>query len=539
MSKISLTTNASGTGTLTIAAPNTNTDRIITLPDASGTLLYVDSATGRVGIGTNAPSTLLDLYNATTSAITLTGDGTTAIVLVRSSNDASGPALNFRKARGTIGSRIAVNSGDQIATSNYTAYDGTNLVAVSQIQGRVETITGTDNVSGILSFFTRPDGAGAALAERMRISSAGNVGIGTTTPTQKLSVTVADAAQAVQLRGANGMVRIRPYQDATNGTIIDGSNIAENAYLPLTLTGSTLRLFGKNTTGIIVDSAGNVGIGTSSPVAALTIDKVGGLNPNFIMKGDGEQTFRFYNSAATGSTRVSWKLASRINPDWSWIMYTDLAGTGKNDFVLQNLLGTAIYADSNANVAIGSTTITPGNRLQVAGAIAQTNTTSGNGAVVGEQTFQLAANGSALGPTIADFFGATSSISLEASSVYEIKAYCVFLKTTANTVTWTMTASSAPTRMVGTYVESPITGIAAGAPVFGFAGSQGATTAAFPLTGSLTTGVNHAFQFTMQVQTNAAANWRLQITNTTGTATPLAGSYYTVKKISASTGTFV
>jgi hypothetical protein len=38
MSRIALTPNASGTGTFTIAAPGTNTDRTLTLPDASGTL---------------------------------------------------------------------------------------------------------------------------------------------------------------------------------------------------------------------------------------------------------------------------------------------------------------------------------------------------------------------------------------------------------------------------------------------------------------------------------------------------------------------
>jgi hypothetical protein len=38
MSKISLTGNPSGTGTLTIAAPNTNTDRTLDLPDAAGTI---------------------------------------------------------------------------------------------------------------------------------------------------------------------------------------------------------------------------------------------------------------------------------------------------------------------------------------------------------------------------------------------------------------------------------------------------------------------------------------------------------------------
>jgi len=44
MSKVAITGNASGTGTLTIAAPNTNTDRTLTLPDEAGTVLTSGSA---------------------------------------------------------------------------------------------------------------------------------------------------------------------------------------------------------------------------------------------------------------------------------------------------------------------------------------------------------------------------------------------------------------------------------------------------------------------------------------------------------------
>ena len=39
MSKISLTPDASGTGTFTLASPNSNTNRTLTLPDAAGELL--------------------------------------------------------------------------------------------------------------------------------------------------------------------------------------------------------------------------------------------------------------------------------------------------------------------------------------------------------------------------------------------------------------------------------------------------------------------------------------------------------------------
>lgn len=47
MSKISLTPNASGTGTFTIASPNSNTDRTLTLPDAAGEVVTTGS-TGAV-----------------------------------------------------------------------------------------------------------------------------------------------------------------------------------------------------------------------------------------------------------------------------------------------------------------------------------------------------------------------------------------------------------------------------------------------------------------------------------------------------------
>lgn len=52
MSKIALSGNASGTGVLTIAAPNTNSDRTLTLPDNTGTLLTTASnLSGLTGVG--------------------------------------------------------------------------------------------------------------------------------------------------------------------------------------------------------------------------------------------------------------------------------------------------------------------------------------------------------------------------------------------------------------------------------------------------------------------------------------------------------
>lgn len=44
MSRVAISASATGTGTVTLAAPITNTDRTITLPDASGTLATTETA---------------------------------------------------------------------------------------------------------------------------------------------------------------------------------------------------------------------------------------------------------------------------------------------------------------------------------------------------------------------------------------------------------------------------------------------------------------------------------------------------------------
>jgi len=52
MSSIKLSPNASGSGAFTIAAPNSNTDRTLTLPDATGTVQVSGAAiSGTTGLG--------------------------------------------------------------------------------------------------------------------------------------------------------------------------------------------------------------------------------------------------------------------------------------------------------------------------------------------------------------------------------------------------------------------------------------------------------------------------------------------------------
>jgi hypothetical protein len=214
--------------------------------------------------------------------------------------------------------------------------------------------------------------------------------------------------------------------------------------------------------------------------------------------------------------------------------------------------GTRVYGDliADASISIGTQTfVTP-----VVGEIEYNgsflyhtpNSTSGRASIPPVYTFRLTANGTALTGTAAnDFFATPSSLSLEAASVYKITCFAYFTKNTAGTATWTQLFSSAPTIVDGLHYVTPVTGMTAATSasytqIQQYFYEQGSATFAWnPSATNLTTTVNHFYRLDMTVLTNAAANWRLRLTQSAGTATPLIGSYYTIQKISTSTGTFV
>jgi hypothetical protein len=143
------------------------------------------------------------------------------------------------------------------------------------------------------------------------------------------------------------------------------------------------------------------------------------------------------------------------------------------------------------------------------------------------------ATGAALGAAIADYF--TSSISLEAASIYEIEAHAYFLKTTAGTVIWTWAFSNAPTMATSRWAAGPITGFTTatvtGTELYGHASAEAVAAMAHAASGSLTTAVRHSFIFRVRVRTNLATTIQLRCTESAGTVTPQAGSYMLATKV--------
>ena len=251
------------------------------------------------------------------------------------------------------------------------------------------------------------------------------------------------------------------------------------------------------TTGLNVPGISTLGFVTSTNLYVSGISTLGFVtSTNLYVSGISTASQMIFNAGTTSVAPLTFTLGTNLT--------TPVAGAMEYD-------GTYIYA-------------TP-------------DTTSGRGQVVTQRTFRLTSNGSDIGATIADFYGATSAINLAASSVYKIKFHAYFTKkTSSGTATWTLTASSAPTLISGYYIANPVTGIAPGS-ISGYTGSQAATTAVFSATSSLSI-ANHSYMFEVEVVTNAATTFKLQLTQSAGVATPLAGSYYTVERISTNAGSF-
>jgi hypothetical protein len=131
-------------------------------------------ASGNLGIGTSAPATILNAYNATSAIISVDGDSQTQFRTSRYSTDSTATQINLRKSRGTLASPTTVASSDSVGIISYQAYDGTTFRGVASVTAGVESYTGTDNLAGALIFATRPSGSAAVNTERGRFDSSGN-----------------------------------------------------------------------------------------------------------------------------------------------------------------------------------------------------------------------------------------------------------------------------------------------------------------------------------------------------------------------------
>jgi hypothetical protein len=151
--------------------------------------------------------------------------------------------------------------GEPYAEIDFKSAEGDAAYIYSERSGgTVYLVLDAATSSGLLSF-------AAAFSERMRITSAGNVGIGTSSPnsygdTTTLTIQGPDFAE-LDLKSAAG-----------DAAYIYGGRSGSTGYLALESEGSTGHVYlgAGFSERMRITSAGNVGIGTSSPDASSILD---------------------------------------------------------------------------------------------------------------------------------------------------------------------------------------------------------------------------------------------------------------------------
>ncbi len=243
---------------------------------SNGEKARIDSS-GRLLVGT---SSARDALSAVASPFQIEGTGiaTAGISVTRSSNNADGPAIWIAKNRGGIGTNATVVNGDELGSINFTGNNGSSQIQGASIRAFADgTVSGggANDLPGRLVFSTTADGASSP-TERMRITSAGNVGIGTTdTPAEKLEVRdgnigLDSAGSAVGDRTTERFYK-RTDNGSSNGMAAIGMNGAgTNGFLGEIkfYTGASDVFNASLSERARIDSSGRLLVGTSTSVGA-------------------------------------------------------------------------------------------------------------------------------------------------------------------------------------------------------------------------------------------------------------------------------
>jgi hypothetical protein len=195
--------------------------------------------------------------------------------------------------------------------------------------------------------------------ERLRVTNTGLVGIGTSTFSYLANKLVIDKGSTSN----DGITIVSP--NTSNGCIwfADGTTGSERYRGGIDYNHSTdnMQIYTGGLGHIVIDSAGNVGIGTTSPVVQLHIQGTTGASLRI-------------QAGSTSAAQIDLIPGGTSNP---WYIWAD----NTRNLVFQDFTAERMRIDSSGNVGIG--TSTPGQKLDVNGEIVCSPNTAG------KNTFQF------------------------------------------------------------------------------------------------------------------------------------------------------
>lgn len=327
------------------------------------------STDGKIGIGTVSPTSNLDVTANTNLSFNVTGASESqsrVTFTAQGSQTYHSSVFVGQRSRGTFASKSVVTSGDDLFVVGGAGWDGSSYNQSADIKMIAEgTYSGT-NKPAYISFNTTPanDTQFGNTQERMRITSAGLIGIGTSTPYSKLSVWGSGTGTG-QLFGLtnNASTTVMQVLDNGNTTLLNVS--ATNA----TTTGTMAIPVGAS---VITPIAGNMAIDSTTGQLRYS-DTTGAVK---VIPGFQTMAFSYATSSQGTGTTTKYMAPAAANLtvqtvrcDFSNFMDISLYdGTNRANLVkASSTIGTFSYTTNNTftsgeaiRVDIGTTTASLG-----------------------------------------------------------------------------------------------------------------------------------------------------------------------------------
>jgi hypothetical protein len=267
-----------------------------------------------------------------------------------------------RSGAATLGSNTIVVNGSRLGTLTFHGADGTSFIEAATVAAEVDGTPGSNDMPGRLVFSTTADGA-ASPTERLRITSAGLLGLGTSSPSYLLDVNGASRIFNTSFKGGGASAVLNFAVGGSSGELaspvaaVSGiDRYSARSQFDGDLAFSTL-VANSLTERMRITYGGNVGIGTSSWSLNSVSTKLG-VNLSGTT-GDGIALFSAQNSA-NAYVAVGSQFASSNANNGSQIRFgIDSIGDTYSMIALATANGSTpverVRIDRLGNVGIGTT----------------------------------------------------------------------------------------------------------------------------------------------------------------------------------------